>query len=78
MEACEFLLLSATDLLYLMVVIFIVQVSFNITLTTFMCTDELMNGIDWLVKIPGFGEFEVELTGVCDCSCINNPVRCLI
>ena len=61
-----------------MIVVIVLQVSFNITLTTFTCTDELMNGIDWIVKIPGFGQFEVKLTGVCDCSCVNNRVRCLI
>ena len=37
-----------------------------------------MNGRDWTVKIPGFGQFEVELTGICDCSCLANPVRCTV
>ena len=47
-------------------------------MTAFMCTEELINGRDWRVKIPGFGEFVVNLTGVCDCSCASNPVRCSV
>ena len=47
------------------------QVSFNITLTT----DELINGKDWIVKIPGFGKFVVELNGTSDYKCNSDPVR---
>ena len=48
----------------------ILQASFNITLTA----DKLTNDIDWTVRIPGFGQFVVELTGVSDCNCNSNPV----
>ena len=46
------------------------QVSFSITLTA----DELINDIDWTVRIPGFGQFVAELTGVRDCNCTGNLV----
>jgi len=26
------------------------------------------------VRIPGFGQFVVEIKGVCDCDCTDNPV----
>jgi len=51
------------------------QVSFNVTLTALTCTNELINGTDLTVRVPGFGKFVVELSGVCDCNCTNNPVR---
>ena len=46
------------------------QASFRVILTA----DELINDIDWTVRIPGFGQFVVELTGVSDCNCTGNPV----
>jgi len=38
------------------------------------CTEELINGRNLTVRIPGFGQFVMELTGVCNCSCTGNPV----
>ena len=53
---------------------YVLQVSFNVTVTAQKCTDELINGRNLTVNIPGFGQFVVEMTGVCECSCDNNPV----
>ena len=33
------------------------------------------NGSNLTVRIPGFGQFVLELNGVCGCECTNNPVR---
>ena len=45
-------------------------------MTAETCTDELINGKESLtVRIPGYGQFVVELAGVYDgCNCDNNPV----
>ena len=55
----------------------LVQVSFEVTLTAQTCTDELTNGKNLTIRIPGFGQSVVELTGVCDCNCASIPVRIL-
>ena len=50
------------------------QVSFDITLTASSCTEELIHGRNLTIRAPGFGHVVVELTGLCDCDCTNNPV----
>lgn len=50
------------------------QASFDVVVTAQSCTDELMAGRNMTVRIPGFGQFVIELTGVCGCNCTSFPV----
>ena len=43
-------------------------------MTAERCSEELQNGQDVVVRIPGFGQFLMQLTGVCDCNCSSQTV----
>ena len=48
-------------------------VNYTITLTLLQCTDNLKNGVSEqvLFSIPGFGQFTVNVNGICSCDCDN-------
>ena len=48
-------------------------VNYTITLTLLQCTDNLKNGVSEqvLFNIPGFGQFTVNVNGICSCDCDN-------
>lgn len=49
--------------------------TFNVTVTAQSCSEELRNeGVDVTVRIPGFGQFVMELSGVCECGCTSNEI----
>ncbi|XP_065897542.1 integrin beta-1-like [Dysidea avara] len=49
--------------------------NFIVSLSAQSCTEELQNGANLTVRVPGFGQFVVEIEGVCDCECTDNPSR---